>query len=116
VTEQRAFLWYFLVDNFGKCVVGLKKLFKYLIGVVGESVTSLEFALSKETLPEFFPAILVIKRPLDGVAEDFVGLWNFREVMVRCLLIFFGEFRVPAQYFFLVVLGDFLVAWIPSDA
>jgi hypothetical protein len=54
--------------------VRFKKLFKDLIGVVSESVTSLEFALSKETLPEFFPAILVIKSPLDGVAEHFVGL------------------------------------------
>lgn len=47
--------------------MGLKELLEYLIGVVGKSVASLEFALSKESFPEFFPAILIVEGSLDGV-------------------------------------------------
>ena len=55
----------------------MEELFENLIWVVTEAIAALEFPVGVEALLEFFPSILIVEGPLDGVAQDFEGLRHF---------------------------------------
>ena len=51
-----------------------EELFKYLIWIIGETISSFELSLFEQSLFKFKVAMSVVKSSFDRVAENFVGL------------------------------------------
>lgn len=116
MTEQRAFLRDLLINYFWKGVIRFEEPFKYFVWIISESVASLELSFGKKSFSQLFPAVLIIKSPLDRVTENFVGLRNLGKVMIWGLLVLFGKFGMPPENFLFVVLRYLFVVRIPLNA
>ena len=87
----------------------LKELFKYLVRVIGKPVPSFQLTLCEQSFSQLFPTVLVVECSLYRVTQDLIGLWDLGEVMIGSLLVFFSEFWMPPEYFFLVALCDLFI-------
>lgn len=115
MAKKRTFLWNLLVDQFWKSIVRLEKLLKYLVWIICKPISSLKLTLSEKPFSKLLPTILVVKSPFDWITENFVCLWDFWEMMIRCFMILFCEFRMPSEYFFLITLSYIIVVRVPLD-
>jgi len=96
------------VDHFACLLVVTEEGLEDFFGIVGISITSLQFALSVQTLSKCLIAVFVEEGAFDGVAQNFEGLGQLIELVGSYLWMLFGCFGVVAECEFFIVLCDLM--------